>query len=302
MNKKTKIWLIIAFSLFIIGCVIFVGVMSTLKWDFRKLSTVKYETSEYEITEEFNQILATTTTADIVLMPSEDGKCKIVCYEKTKVKHQVKVESGQLIIEAHDERRWYEYINLFSFESPKITIYLPADMLVSLSVSGNTGNVEIPSGFSFTDIDVKVSTGNVKITGVSANTIGIEASTGKVTLTSVECSGDTSVTVKTGDTKLSSVTCGNLFSKGNTGDIEMKDVIANDNFNIERDTGDVEFKGCDAGEISIATSTGDVEGSLLSEKIFIAQTSTGDVDVPKSTSGGICEITTSTGDIEIEIK
>ena len=29
--------------------------------------------------------------------------------------------------------------------------------------------------------------------------------------------------------------------------------------------------------------------------------STGDINVPKTTSGGICEITTSTGDIEITI-
>ena len=51
MSKITKIWLVIATSLMLIGCIIFVGVMSILKWDFTKLSTGKYEINNYEITE-----------------------------------------------------------------------------------------------------------------------------------------------------------------------------------------------------------------------------------------------------------
>ena len=41
MRKTTKVWLIIAASLVIIGFIIFTGVMTTLTWDFTRLSTVK---------------------------------------------------------------------------------------------------------------------------------------------------------------------------------------------------------------------------------------------------------------------
>ena len=300
MSKKTKAGLIIGASLFIIGCIIFVGVMSMLKWDFRKLSTVKYETNEYEITEEFNQILATTTTADVVLMPSEDGKCKIVCYEKTKVKHEVKVESGQLIIEAHDERRWYEHISLFSFEAPKITIYLPTDVLTSLNINASTGNIDIPSDFKFESIDISASTGNVSCYASATNEIKIELSTDNIRLKDISA-GSVNLRVSTGSINLSSVRCDTLTSISKTGDVELKDVIASQKLHIEGSTGDVELERCDAQEIYIKVSTGDVEGSLLSEKIFITKTSTGDIEVPHSTTGGKCEITTSTGDIEIEI-
>ena len=54
-------------------------------------------------------------------------------------------------------------------------------------------------------------------------------------------------------------------------------------------------------ELFVETDTGDVRGSLLTEKTFIVQTDTGSVDVPETTTGGKCEITTDTGDIEIEI-
>jgi len=63
----------------------------------------------------------------------------------------------------------------------------------------------------------------------------------------------------------------------------------------------VRLNTCDAESILIKTSTSDVTGTLRSEKVFLVKTSTGKVDVPESGSGGKCEITTSTGDIRIEL-
>ena len=51
----------------------------------------------------------------------------------------------------------------------------------------------------------------------------------------------------------------------------------------------------------VETDTGDVTGSLLSDKVFITKSDTGSIDVPKTVTGGKCEITTDTGDIKIEI-
>ena len=41
---------------------------------------------------------------------------------------------------------------------------------------------------------------------------------------------------------------------------------------------------------------------LFSDKIFFASTDTGSVNVPKTTTGGRCEITTDTGDIDIVVE
>ena len=65
MNKKTTAWIIIAASLILIGILIFVGAMTMLKWDFTKLSTVKLETNEYCIGEEYKNISIEDSTADI---------------------------------------------------------------------------------------------------------------------------------------------------------------------------------------------------------------------------------------------
>ena len=71
--------------------------------------------------------------------------------------------------------------------------------------------------------------------------------------------------------------------------------------NIDTDTGDVKLDACDANSIDIETDTGDVMGSLLTPKIFDTDTNTGRVSVPQSSEGGLCKITTSTGDIEISV-
>jgi len=77
--------------------------------------------------------------------------------------------------------------------------------------------------------------------------------------------------------------------------------VAEQLLSIERSTGDVQFDGCDAGEIYVETDTGAVKGTLLSEKVFIVESDTGSIRVPKSVTGGKCEITTDTGDIKIDI-
>jgi len=49
--------------------------------------------------------------------------------------------------------------------------------------------------------------------------------------------------------------------------------------------------------LRIKTDTGNVTGTLLSEKVFLVETDTGRINVPRTTAGGVCEITTDTGDV-----
>lgn len=321
MSKSTMIFLIIASVLVIAGIAVFLVVMSINKWDFKNLSTVEFETNAYDIEDKFSNIIITTKDANIEILPSQDGKCKVVCYEEEKVKHEVKTESDTLIVNVKDSRKWYDYINIFSFSPPKITIYLSMDKLNSLKINGSTGDVYIPSDFTFENIDVTASTGDVRCYASASGEIKIELSTGKIDISDIStgnlnlcvltgmittydivCDGNIKIKVSTGKSILENIECKNLSSNGNTGDIKLINVIASDKLNIERSTGDVEFDKCDANEIFVKTSTGDIEGSLLSDKIFITQTSTGDIEVPGTTTGGRCELTTSTGDIEIEIR
>lgn len=320
MKLKTKISLIIAGGLIVLASIIFVVGMSILKWDFTKLSSTEYETNEYEITDDFNNILIKTDTSDIVFLPGDSEKVKVVLYEQKNLNHNVGADGGALKIELNDTRKWYEHITLFSFGSPKITVYLPKKSYDALNITSNTGDINIPKDFSFSSIDIsistgdvtacasslgatkiKTSTGGVNIDGISTESLDITVTTGKIKASNVKCEGDVSIKVSTGKSNLENVQCKNLFSKGSTGDITLKNVIAQGSFSIERSTGDVTLDLSDASEITIKTDTGDVTGTLLTEKIFIPSSDTGNIKLPGTTSGGKCKVTTDTGDIKISI-
>lgn len=281
MNKTMKTWFIAAASLILFGSIILVSLMMSINWDFTKLSTNQYETNNYEINKDFKSIVIDTDVADVKILPATNYKCSVACYEWTNTKHEVVVKDGILLIKQIDTRKWYEYVGI-NFETPQITIYVPQ--------------------IEYDSISIDTSTGDVCVKDLSVNNIEFSLSTGDVTVSNVVCDDDFYVVVTTGDVCLSNIACNNFTSSGNTGDISLNNVIATNKISIERSTGDVDLDDCDASELYIETDTGEVEGTLLTSKVFVTKTDTGSVDVPNSITGGICEIITDTGDIEIRIK
>jgi len=319
MKHSTKILLITGALLIAAGLILFVTVMSLNNWNFSKLSTSKYETNSYATSKNFDDILIKTNTADVIFRPSDNEECRVVCYEQKNMKHSVSEDNGTLSIEVTDTRKWYEYIGI-NFTSPKITVYLPKSEYASLSIKTDTGNIDIPREFSFDSIEISTNTGKIKCCASAYGTVKLKAdtgdisvnntnvggldislSTGDIRISSVNCSGMIKSKVSTGDTDLKDTSCQNLISSGSTGDLSLKNVRVSQMLMAERSTGDINFDRFDATEIYVKTDTGDVEGTLLSEKVFITETDTGSIDIPKTVTGGRCEITTDTGDIEISI-
>lgn len=319
MGKATKIWLIIGICLVVLGGLISVGAMSANRWNFSNLSTDQGEIIEHSVSESYQNISISTDTANIIFAPTTDSDTLIVCNEQNNQRHSAYVRDNTLIISLNEHKKWYENISLVSYPS-EITVYLPASEYGNLTIENNTGDIRLPQDFQFDNIEITgstsdvtcsttvtenlkitLSTGGIHIQNTTASNLSLTTTTGRITASNIQCSGDLKANVTTGKSSLTNIRCLNFFSVGDTGKLSLYDVIAAEAFSIERSTGDVEFENCDAGEILIETDTGDVDGNFLTEKIFITQTDTGDIDVPKSVTGGKCEISTSTGDIEIEI-
>ena len=124
MSKALKIWLIVATALVLVGILIFGSVMTVFNWDFSKLSTSEFETNNHKIGENFNNISVNSDTASITFLPTDDGKCRVVCDEFEKEKHSVRIENGTLKVALNEDKEWYEHIGIYSNEM-QITLYLP---------------------------------------------------------------------------------------------------------------------------------------------------------------------------------
>lgn len=298
----------------------------------------EFKTEEHEISDGFQNISLNTKTGDITLLPSEDGKCRVVCYEREKTGSLVTLLGDTLVVKPNDTRAWYE--KMFSFGNAKITLYLPQREYSALTVSGSTGDVKINDGInvktltvtqstgdvvigkiSVGEASVTVSTGDILLNGISSEKdVKATSSTGDITLKNINCGGDIEVKLSTGDAVFTDVFANSIITSASTGDAALTGVKARGDITLKRstgvvkltdtvceklsvttDTGDVRLTKSDAKEISIHTDTGDVSGSLLSEKVFITKTGTGRVSVPKTTEGGQCQITTDTGNIRISI-
>ena len=272
----------------------------------------------YTIDDEFESISLDTEIADVVFAKSEDGKCRVESFEHKNMKHSASVLNGTLNIKDVDTRKWYQKI--FGGKATSVTVYLPDAAYKSLVLNNDTGNVTVHKDFSFDSIDISASTGNIscfasasgevnislstgnmKIENIAAGSLNLSCSTGDITVSNVNCSGDVNMSFSTGDLTVSSLNCKNLTADGSTGNKNLNSVIVSEKLKVTTSTGDISFDSCDASEIYMEASTGDIKGSFLTEKIVFAESDTGKVDVPKFTTGGRCEITTSTGDIKITI-
>ena len=316
-----KLWIIIASSLLAGGLLLFTCAFAAAGFDFTKFSTEKYVTNTYTVTgdQAFSRIQIKSSESDITFMPSADGTLKVVCVEREKSKHEVSVESGALKIVDHDERTWYDFLT-FSTKSLSMTVYLPEKAYDALTIDASTGDVTIPADFTFGDLDIDLSTGDIDCAAEVTGSAKIETSTGDVTY-SAAVNGSLKIETTTGSIRLDGVTAESIdlcASTGNislndaetvlgitieasTGNVTLRNTAACGALAIDTSTGNVRFENSDAARITVETTTGDVTGTLRTPKVFFTDTSTGDVSLPDVRIGGRCEITTSTGDIDIAV-
>ena len=319
MKKAIRISLIVAAILCAVGLLTVAVALVAGGSGLGNLFITETKTNTHEITLPFTSVNIDVDTADVLFAVSEDNSCKIVCEETEQIRHTVEVKNETLHIRTADARKWYEHIGIFIVKL-QVTVYLPETTYASLQINVDTGDVAVPQGLSFQRVGIEsdtgdvswhanalnaleigTDTGSVTVEGVNTERLSLESDTGNITLKNATVSGQIEVELDTGRLHMSAVECEKIALEGSTGDLLLENVLANESIRIQSSTGDVELNACDAASLSIRTSTGDVCGTLLSEKIFDADSSTGKIRLPEQQSGGRCEVRTSTGDIEFRI-
>ena len=237
------------------------------------------EINTYTISESFSSIKF-DGDADIKIYESENNTVSVSAKEYKDITFDFEVVNDILVIDLEDNRGWNE--KLFNITSPYIKLYLPTNNYESLVISGDTFDTKIEGAFSFEKLSISSDTGDVFIKNVSV--------------------GECNIKSDTGDIKIYNSNLGVLKTIADTGDITLSNTIVVNDFTHKAETGDVIFKSFDAKNIYIVLDTGDVKGTLLSSKIFMIITDTGEEKVPETTTGGICKIETDTGDINISIE
>lgn len=280
MRTAKKNAILIAVILIVVGFFISLGGLFAMGFDFNKMNTLDFVTNTYTLDGGFSNISIKGAECDVRFLLSEDDSCRVVCKEGDKISHSIAVKDNILEIERIDNRKWYECVGIY-WGRMEIVVYLPQTEYESIYIKSVSGDIAIPKDFSFAEAEIYNTSGDVKFLAAVKNDLSVKTVSGNIELTNIECQ--------------------NATAASTSGEIAFSKVIAQGKMHIKSVSGDVDLLKCDADSLWIKTTSGDVSGTLLTEKKFITDTVSGDIDVPKSTSGGKCEIKTTSGDIEFTI-
>ena len=316
-NKAIRFALICVAAGLLIGFV----ALATLDFNFFEVGTMEPVTSVHEPTEAFAGIMVRAASSDVQLLPAEDGRCIVVCDETDRISHTVDVEGKTLVIRSVDHTRWYERIGFVWNMSPmKVTIYLPERAYDDLYIRTASGDVDVPGDFSFAQAEVdgvsgsirfvasvegelllKSVSGSIQVGGVAPEALTVESTSGSVTVEAAEVGEAFSCKTVSGDQRINRVTCQNVSIYSTSGSVTASDLIASEHIGMEAVSGSLKLERCDADTLWLKTVSGDVTGTLRTEKTFLASTVSGSVHVPDTAVGGVCEVKTVSGSIQLDV-
>ena len=313
-----KIALIVAGILLIVGLVLGVVGLATNGFNFKEINTMETVENTYTITEPFSHVAIDSSIGAVELRPATDGICRLVCKEGEKLYFVSDVEGDTLCVQLIKDMKWYDFISFGNLDVSAV-LYLPEATYTSLRIKNSTGSVTVANGFTFDSAEIKnntgslhffcnvqkdlkleVDTGSLKAENVTVGgNFTLDSDTGSVALDTVTVGGELTLETNTGSVQMNNVTCAVLDAEYSTGGVTLTDVLASEKMEIDGSTGSLRFTRMGAPTIKIETSTGSVHGTLRGEMVVYATSSTGAIDVPRGTQGGLCEIETSTGNIKI---
>lgn len=305
MKTSRKIALIVAAVCILLGGAL--TLISRPKGGFQSLEfpQATFETKTHAISESFAHICIQEMSTDVRILPAEDNQCRVVCHDREGLTHTVRASDGTLTVGCIDSRdKWYEHIGFFwgrDWEEAAVTVYLPAQEGVALTLQTTSGDISIPEGCAFDEVRLVTTSGEIDFAGTVSNRLQIKSTSGDVKLDHTSCSA-AEIATASGDMEVSNLNADTLAFRTASGEMALSAVQVHGMAELEAISGDITFDRTDVGDLCIQTVSGDVRGSLLSLKNFMTHTTSGSVHVPApNTSAVLCEITTTSGDIWITV-
>ena len=214
---------------------------------------------------------------DVVLLPSEDGQCRVDWKNTRYGYYEVSLERGTLEIRYRDTEQKPRFD--FGEEEPRtVTVYLPEgdyESLLLTTVSGHAAS----SGFSFDRTEITATSGQVGLEDGFFGEAKINTTSGSVVLHDYNAAA-TKIVTTSGEVGL-----GNGFFGETT---------------VETVSGDVVLDCYDASSTVITTTSGDVIGTVSAPKGFFVQTVSGTVEYPVNDYWtGTFDVHTTSGDVKL---
>ena len=295
MSRTAKA-LLIAGVLFVLGIVIGgVGFLSGGADALEENYGVNPVANSRSFSEPVRKLEISTVSDDVMLMPAEDGLCRVDWKDTRFGYYEVSLENGTLKLRYRDT----EQKICFSFSESEpcaVAVYLPERDYESLLLTTTSGNFA-SSGFSFDETKLTTTSGEVGLENGFFGEAKINTTSGDVVLDCYDAS-TTEINTTSGSVVLHDynaaatkiVTTSGAVGLGNGFFGEAK---------INTTSGDVVLDCYDASATEINTTSGNVTGTVAAPQTYHVHTVSGDVNCPEDAPGGTFEVHTTSGDVKL---
>lgn len=142
-------------------------------------------------------------------------------------------------------------------------------------------------------------TGSMDISNVTALELYAHTDTGDIDMSDISVSGDYEVELSTGDMTLNRVSADTFSAKSSTGDIELTGITAND-ATVDNSTGRISISDSTFTSLNADISTGRITLNHVISNSYMLESSTGDIVVTLATIDDYrFDLETDTGKIKI---
>ena len=278
-----------------IGIVLFsVGFIAS-DFSFDKMTGTRWENKTYTETADVTSISVDIDSADITIKYDANAENISIAYsecigrsEKAVKTFNITESGGKLTLK--EKTNWLYHIRLWSYGNAKVEITVPADRVLAIELSADTGDVEI-IGNGNTAIDnlvIDTDNGGTEIQGIAtAGNITLETDNGDFEINGNLTAQSLSIEIDNGDVDIvGTLNISGVFSIDiDNGDVDAEDaVIAAEKIYLTADNGDIEVKlfgSVTDYKISAKTDNGktNVNDSLVGERELYVKTDNGDVYV-----------------------
>ena len=240
---------------------------------------------------------------DVLIRPSKDRNCYVTCSDYSDVSYTVELTNGVLSVIAEGSM----FDGLFRWGDAKVTVQLPPDyfqgLYDSLEVSTGSGDILVEEGVIFQRSKLESTSGDISFRADVQGKMTIETTSGDIELEdrSSLFAHQVELATTSGEITVRGQNARYLSAKSTSGDVTLDSCDIHE-LTVNCTSGDVELRYVDLENCNLQTISGDVSAGVGKAMDFHCSSTSGDVDTPPPvTNGGLCQVSTTSGDIEIWI-
>ncbi len=150
--------------------------------------------------------------------------------------------------------------------------------------------------------NISTVSGAIKLENVHVEYADLKTNSGKIEATDFGNAYIFKTTTTSGAIILKNGQPMSLSTESTSGAVRLENVVVTNELTVKTTSGGITLDRCDGGTIALKSTSGSVRGTLLSDKLFEASSTSGSIDIPPSVkNAGSCKIETTSGSIKINI-